>query len=263
MKKIKSTLTLTLILVMCVTVLAGCGSSGSSASSEEGDSGVIIVANSPDEVEVSTEDLEPLAEPTDFTFDFENMTYAFTGAEEAEFYYIRVYPVIDGEEGNSASFQSDKIDADASNSYEGTIDNEILLAGDYNAYVVASASGYSSSETETSGISTLLAEPSVEASWNTDEDSGEVTAQITITPMDELTSSFTVTVVNELGEEVYRNADAGVEPIVLTAADLGAEVLSTEDVYTVNVEDNPVSGYRVPTEPATAEITEPMMFMPF
>ena len=110
------------------------------------DSNVIIVANSPDEAAGYDEDKEPLGEASDFTFDFETLDYSFTGAENAEFYYIKVFPVTDGKESNSASFQSEKIDANEENKYSGTIAGEILLAGDYKAHVVASAAGYSSSD---------------------------------------------------------------------------------------------------------------------
>ena len=67
------------------------------------DSNVIVVANSPEEAAGNDEDKEPLGEASDFTFDFETLDYSFTGVEEAEFYYIKVFPVVDGEENPQAS----------------------------------------------------------------------------------------------------------------------------------------------------------------
>lgn len=257
MKKFKSIFALALCLAMALTFLTGCG--GTQNPSEEG--GVITVANSPDDVTASEGTGAPLAEASDFTFDFMTLDYSFTGVENAEFYYIKVYPVVDGEESNSASFQSDKISANDSGSYSGAIEGQILLAGDYIAHVVASASGYKSSDVQTSGTSTLLASASVTANWNTGNDP-DITADITITPGDALTSSFTLTVTNEAGDEVYRNEAATAEPISLTAADLGAEALTTEDVYNVTVTVNPVEGYTLPAEGATTQITERRMFGP-
>ena len=281
MKQYRKLTALILALTLCLTALAGCSSGGSNSNGDDG-SGIIVVANSPDEAVDNDGDKEPLGEASGFTFDFESLDYAFTGTDNAEFYYIKVYPVVNGEESNSASFQSDKIDANDSNSYSGTIEGETLLAGDYIAHVVASASGYKSSDIQTSGTSTLLAEPSVTANWNTGESGGmmmpgmeaepattdepaeeaPVTADITITPGDDITSSFTLVVMNEAGEEVYRNNNATAEPINLTAADLGADELTTEDVYTVTVTVNPVPGYTLPAEETTTQITERMMFGP-
>lgn len=259
MKTTKKLLALMLALALCLSVLAGCSSD--TATSDGESSGVITVANSPDEVEASASDLTPLGEASDFTFDFETLDYSFTGVAEAEFYYIKVYPVVDGEESNSASFQSDKIDANDSNAYSGTVEDETLLAGDYIAHVVASASGYESSDIQTSGTSTLLATPSVTANWNTGtEDDATVTADITITPGDSLTTSFTLTVTDEGGAQVYSNTEAGTETINLTAADLGADALTVEDVYNVTVTVNPVDGYTAPAEGTTVQITEAMGF---
>ena len=220
------------------------------------DSNVIIVANSPEEAAGNDEDKEPLGEASDFTFDFETLDYSFTGVEEAEFYYIKVFPVVDGEESKSASFQSEKIDANADNQYSGTIEDEILLAGDYRAHVVAFAAGYSSSEIEVDGTSTLLAIPSLSANWDT-EDENDVKVKITITPGDELTETFTLTVKNESGETVYTDEKAEAGEIVLTAKDLGVETLTTEDIYSVAVSDNEVDGYNLPVEnEVSADITE-------
>ena len=220
------------------------------------DSNVIVVANSPEEAAGNDEDKEPLGEASDFTFDFETLDYSFTGVKEAEFYYIKVFPVVDGEESKSASFQSEKIDANADNQYSGTIEDEILLAGDYRAHVVASAAGYSSSEIEVDGTSTLLATPSLSANWDT-EDENDVKVKITITPGDELTETFTLTVKNESGETVYTDEKAEAGEIVLTAKDLGVEALTTEDVYSVAVSDNEVDGYNLPAEnEVSADITE-------
>ena len=206
------------------------------------DSNVIIVANSPDEAAGYDEDKEPLGEASDFTFDFETLDYSFTGAENAEFYYIKVFPVTDGKESNSASFQSEKIDANEENKYSGTIAGEILLAGDYKAHVVASAAGYSSSDIEVDGTSTLLAAPSVSANWDTE---------------DELTETFTLTVKNETGEAVYTDEEVEAGEIILTAKDLGADALAIEDVYSVTVSDNEVEGYKLPVEnEISADVTE-------
>ncbi|MCC8129914.1 MAG: hypothetical protein LIO51_08290 [Clostridiales bacterium] len=262
MNSLKKISALVLSLLLCAALLAGC-SSGSSDSASDSDSGIITVYSSPDDVVVDDSDLTPLAEVTDFTFDFESLDYSFTGAEGADFYYIRVYPVTDGEEGNSASFQSDKINADDTNSYSGTIADETLLAGDYIAYVVASGDGYSSSETSVTGSSTLMASASLSANWNTgdgEDGDGTVSVDITITPGDDIAQTFTLIVTNEAGEEVYRDESATSDPINLTAADLGADELTVEDVYNVTVTVNQVSGYTAPAEGATAQVTEAMSF---
>ena len=77
----------------------------------------------------------------------------------------------------------------------------------------------------------------------TEGDNPVVTAEITITPGDYLTNSFTLTVTDGTGKVVYTNAKAGTDPIVLTAEDLGVEVLNTEDEFYANVTVNDVSGY--------------------
>lgn len=230
MKTIKKVLALTLCAALGLALLTGCGSGGNAETGS--DSGIITVANSPEEVSTDDTDKTPLGEASDFTFDFEKLEYSFTGVENAEFYYIKVFPVVNGEEGNSASFQSDKIRADDTNSYSGTIEGQTLLAGDYIAHVVASGAGYSSSDIQTSGSSTLLASPNVTANWNTgsDEDPA-VTVDITITPGDALTTSFTLTITDESGSTVYSDANATSDPINLTASDLGVETLTVEDVY--------------------------------
>ena len=115
MKRTKKLLALLLSAALLLTLLAACDS-GSKPGPNNGDSTVISVANSPDGV-TNDENRTPLGEAGGFTFDFETLEYSFTGADNAEFYYIRVFPVVDGKEANSASFQSDKIDADSSNSY--------------------------------------------------------------------------------------------------------------------------------------------------
>ena len=259
MINLRKALVLPACLALGMSLLAGCGSS---TSSNTGDGGTIIVANSPSE-STSDADKTPLAEASDFSFDFESMEYSFTGAENAEFYYIKVYPVVNGEESNSASFQSDKIEANDTNSYTGTIEGETLLAGDYIAHVVASASGYSSSDIQISGSSYLMASCSVSANWNTGSDEDPtVTADITVTPGDEISQTFTIVITNEAGETVYTNEAATAEPINLTAADLGAEELTVEDVYNVTVTVNEVDGYKVPANAAETTITEQQMWGP-
>lgn len=257
MKNLKKALALLLSLAMCMAFLAGCGDTGTGTNT--GESGVITVANSPDEASAGTSDKTPLGEASGFSFDFESLEYSFTGAENAEFYYIKVYPVVNGAESNSASFQSDKISANDSNSYSGTIEGQTLLAGDYIAHVVASASGYSSSDIQVSGTSTLMASASVSATWNTDDETN-ITFTITITPGDEIAETFTLTVTDEEGSEVYSNASATSEPITLTASDVGADALSTEDVYTVTVTVNEVAGYTAPSESASTQVAEAMMW---
>ena len=247
---------------MAALMLMGAAAVFTPGMSVMADSNVIIVANSPDEAAGSDENKEPLKEASDFTFDFETLDYSFTGADNAEFYYIKVYPVVDGKESNSASFQSEKIDANSDNKYAGTVKDEILLAGDYRAHVVASAAGYSSSDTSIDGTSTLLAAPSVSANWDT-EDENDVKVKITITPGDEITDSFTLVVKNESGEEVYSEKDAKAGELILTAKDLGAEALSVEDVYSVTVSDNEVEGYNLPAEnEVSVDVTEMKRFGP-
>lgn len=260
MKASKKILALLLSAALGLSLLAGCGNGGNTGSINSGEvneDGVIIVANSPDEVVVNSADLVPLAEATDISFNCETMEYSFTGVEGADYYYIRAFPVENGVESNSASFQSDKIDAAESSSYSGVITGQILLAGDYNIYIVASGSGYTSSEAMISGNSTLLAAASVSANWDTGTDENPtVTAKITITPGDEITKTFTLMITDEAGNVVYTNENATSEPIVITAEDLGVETLTVEDVYNVSVSVNEISGYKVPAEPTTGTITE-------
>ena len=255
----KKTTALFLSAALGLTLLAGCASEkgGSINVGEVNANGYIVVANNPEEVKLLQGDLTPLDSVTNLTFDFESLAYSFTGVEGADFYFIRVFPVVNGVESNSASFQSDKIEATSGNTYSGTIEGEILLAGDYNVYVVASGIGHSSSEAMTTGSSTLLASPSVKANYQkTEGDNPVVTAEITITPGDDLTNSFTLTVTDGTGKVVYTNAKAGTDPIVLTAEDLGVEVLNTEDEFYANVTVNDVSGYIAPTDAVSTQITE-------
>lgn len=271
MKRIKKLSALLLSATLLLSLLAACDS-GSKPNTNNGDPSVISVANSPDGV-TNDQNRTPLGEASGFTFDFETLEYSFTGADNAEFYYIRVFPVTGGKEANSASFQSDKIDADSSNSYSGVIEGQALLAGDYVAHVVASASGYSSSDIQISGSSAMQGNPTLSATWNTGSSGGfpgmpggneetsdepvAVTADISITAADEtVTKSYTLVVTNESGAEVYRNDSAEAGSINLTAEDFGVEELSTEDVYNVTVTVNQVSGYKIPAEGVTTQITE-------
>lgn len=258
MKRLKNALSLALCLTAALLCLVGCNEK---KTSDNASGGVITVANSPDEIDTGNENKTPLGEVSGFTFDFETLDYAFTGVEHAEFYYIRAYAVVDGQESNSASFQSEKIEANDSNAYSGTIEGETLLAGEYIAHVVASGTGYASSDVQTGGTSTLLASAGLSAAWNTgEEENAAVSADITITAGDDLTKSFTLVVTNEAGDEVYRNASAEAGTINLTAADLGVEALTVDDVYSVTVTVNEVAGYRLPTEGTTAQITQARRF---
>lgn len=268
MKRTKKRLALLLSAALLFTLLAACDSS-SNPNQEAG--GLISVANSPEDAS-GGENRTPLGEASGFTFDFETLEYAFTGAENAEFYYIKVYPVENGAESNSASFQSDKISADSSNSYSGVIEGQALLAGDYAAHVVASAAGYSSSDIQVSGSSAMQGNPTLSATWNTGNSGGgfpgaaqetpsdepvPVTADISITAAAEtVTKSYTLVVTNESGAEVYRDDAVEAGSINLTAADFGVEELSTEDVYNVTVTVNQESGYKAPAEGVTAQIAE-------
>lgn len=267
MKRIKKLSALLLSATLLLSLLAACDSD-SKPNSTNGDPRVISVANSPDGV-TNDQNRTPLGEASGFTFDFETLEYSFTGADNAEFYYIRVFPVTGGKEANSASFQSDKIDADSSNSYSGVIEGQVLLAGDYVAHVVASAPGYSSSDIQISGSSAMQGNPTLSATWNTgssgmpwdpqpvSDEPVPVTADISITAANEtVTKSYTLVVTNESGAEVYRNDSAEAGSINLTAEDFGVEELSTEDVYNVTVMVNQVSGYKIPAEGVTAQIAE-------
>ena len=270
MKRIKKLSALLLSSALLLTLLAACGGDPKS----NGGSGIIPVANSPEGISDNA-NRTPLEEVTGFTFDFDTLAYSFTGAKNGEFYYIRVFPVIDGVEANSASFQSDKISADSSNSYSGTIEGQVLLAGDYVAHVVASASGYSSSEVQLSGTSSMQGNPTVSATWNTGNSGGgfpgmpggggdtssdepvAVTADISITPADEtITKTYTLVIVNEAGNEVYRDDAMEAGSVNLTAEDFGVAELSTEDVYTVTVTANQESGFKAPAEGVTVQISE-------
>lgn len=261
MKKMRKVAALLLCLALCLAFLSGCG--GDPAASNTGDGEVITVANSPEESTGSDENKLPLDAATGLTFDCNTLAYSFTGVENAEFYYIKVFPVENGEESNSASFQSDKIDAAEENSYSGTVENQILLAGDYVIHVVASASGYKSSDASVTVTSTMLAAAGLSANWNTD-DPENTTAKITITAGDSIAQTFTLKVLNADGAEVYTNESAAAGEVILTAADLGADSLSVEDSYTVTVSVNPVSGYTLPVANETsAEITEARGFPGF
>lgn len=231
LKKIVSTLC---VIALCLSAMSGCAS-GSAENTTP-------VAKS------------ELAQVSNFTFDFESGAYSFTGVENAAFYYIKVFSVTDGVESVTAVVQSDKIDANASNSYTGTVAYE-FLAGDYNAQVMAAGSGYKSSYTKTSGSSTLQGKPSVSANWKTDDD--VVTgAEITITAVDTITKDYTVTVTDEAGKAVYTNDHVPAGALNLTVEDFGVEALTVDDVYNVTVTVNQVSGYTAPAEGVTAQIQE-------
>jgi len=239
MKKILSMILLAAMCLSLLTVMANADN-------------IITVRNYPDGE--SEEASTPLDAASDFTFDAMTMEYSFTGAANAQFYFIKVYPVVDGAESVSASFQSAMIPADSSNSYAGVIEGETLLAGDYVAYVVASASGYKSSEASATCSSTLLAEASLKANWKGgDEQAPEVSVEITVTAGDAYSKSFTVVITNEAGEEVYRNDDAQAGVIALTAEDLGVESLSKDDIYNVTLSINPVKGYTLPANNLISE----------
>lgn len=254
MKVSKKILALLLCAALSMALLTACDQNSASINSGSVNAnGYIVVANSPDEV-VANESLGDLAAVTNLTFDCNTCTYSFTGVENADYYYIRVFAVVNGAESNSAEFQSDKIDATSGNTYSGTLEGKSLLAGDYNIYVVASGSGYTSSEAKTSGQSNKMASASVTANWDTDSE--EVKATITITPGDAIAKTFTLVITDAEGKEVYRNDAATSEPITINAADLGVDALTVEDVYNVSVAVNEVEGYAAPEAPTTTTITE-------
>lgn len=192
-----------------------------------------------------------LGEPANFSFDFNTGDYAFDGADNALFYVVRVYNVENGVQSVSALAQSERIDADSSNHYEGRV-NADLVAGDYNAYVLAVASGYTPSSVSLSGTSTAMAKPTVSATWQ--EDGPNVSVKVAITAGDSVASSYTVTVEKD-GSEIYRNAEATNGDLMLSAADLGLAELSKADKLTVTVAVNPIAGYDAPA-PVSAEVTE-------
>lgn len=257
MKVSKKILALLLCAALSMALLTACDQNSASINSGSVNAnGYIVVANSPDEV-IANESLGNLAAVTNLTFDCNTCTYSFTGVENADYYYIRVFAVVDGAESNSAEFQSDKIDATSGNTYNGTLDGKSLLAGNYNIYVVASGAGYSSSEAKTSGQSNKMASASVTANWATGtEEDPTVSATITITPGDSIVKTFTLVITDAEGKEVYRNDAATSEPITINAADLGVDALTVEDVYNVSVAVNEVEGYAAPEAPTTTTITE-------
>lgn len=263
MKVSKKIMALLLCAALSLTLLTACDQGSASIDSGAVNAnGYIVVANSPDEV-VAKESLGDLAPVTNLTFDCNTCAYSFTGVEHADYYYIRVFAVVDGVESNSAEFQSDKIDATSGNTYSGTLEGQSLLAGDYNIYVVASGSGYTSSEAKTSGQSVMMAACTVSANWDTGtEEDPTVTAAITITPGDSIAQTFTLVITDANGTEVYRNDAATAAPITITAADLGVEALTVEDVYNVTVTVNEVAGYTAPEAPVTTTITERQMWGP-
>ena len=231
LKKIVSTLC---VLALCLGMMSGCAAG-------------------------STENTTPvakseLAQVSNFTFDFESGADSFAGVENAAFYYLKVLSVTDGVESVTAVVQSDKIDANTSNSYTGTVSYE-FLAGDYTAQVMAAGSGYKSSYTKISGSSTLQGKPTVSANWKTEDD--VVTgAEITITAVDAITKDYKLTVTNEAGDVVYSNDHVPAGALNLTVEDFGVEALTVDDVYNVTVTVNQVSGYTAPAEGVTAQIQE-------
>ncbi|MBR1814726.1 MAG: NCS2 family permease [Lachnospiraceae bacterium] len=194
---------------------------------------------------------QPLAQVSDFSFDFNTGRYSFTGTEEAQFYVVRVYNVENGTQSVSALAQSERIDKDSSNRYEGHVDAD-LVAGDYNAYVLAVASGYTPSSTLLSGTSTAMAKPTVSATWQ--EDGPNVSIKLSIQAGDKVASRYTVTATKD-GSEVYRNDQAVNGDLMLSASDLNLPQLSKADKITFQVQVNPVDGYTVPGT-VTADVAE-------
>lgn len=226
------------VIMLIFTVLACTGTGGSAAKSTSSASASTARGT--------------LEEVTDFTFDFNTGDYSFTGADNAQFYVVRVYSVENGAESVSALAQSDRIDADETNAYAGRLDAS-LTAGEYNAYVLAVASGYSPSTTLVSGVSTAMAKPAVSATWQGDEP--DLSIKVTITAGDAIAQSYTVTVAQD-GVEIWRSENVPAGELTLTADDIGA-ALTKDSVYTVTVSVNPVPGYTAP-DPVTVTVSEAM-----
>lgn len=195
-----------------------------------------------------------LGEVSDFSFDFNSGEYSFTGTDNALFYVVRLYLVEDGVQSPSAQAQSERIDADEANQYSGRL-NTSLVAGEYNAYVLAVASGYTPSSTLVSGASTAQAQPTVAANWQ--EDGPNVAIKLTITAGDSVTDSYAVTLEKD-GAVVYRNPNASNGETVLAASDLGLEALSKDDHISVTVAVNAVPGFTAP-DPVKTDVTEQQM----
>ena len=192
-----------------------------------------------------------LNEVTDFSFDFNTGDYSFTGDPNALFYVVRVYNVDNGAESVSALAQSDRIDSNSQNTYQGIIDAD-LVAGDYNAYVLAVASGFTPSTTKLSGTSTAMGKPTVSATWQ--EDGPNVSIKVSITAGDTVANSYTVTVSKD-GQELYRNDNAQNGDLMLAASDLNVSEISKAERYSVSVTVNPVAGYTAPAA-VTTDVTE-------
>ena len=192
-----------------------------------------------------------LKEVTDFSFDFNTGDYAFTGDPNALFYVVRVYNVENGTESVSALAQSDRIDSNDQNSYSGRVDAN-LVAGDYNAYVLAVASGYTPSTAKLSGTSTAMGKPTVSASWQ--EDGPNVSIKVSISAGDAVATSYTVAVSKD-GQVLYTNDTVPNGDFLITAGDLNLPEISKAEKYSVTVSVNPVAGYSQPAE-ITADVTE-------
>ena len=192
-----------------------------------------------------------LGEVSDLTFDFNTGDYSFTGTDNALFYVVRLYPVENGTQSPSAQAQSERIDSNDANRYEGRL-NTSLVAGDYNAYVLAVASGYTPSTTLVSGTSTAQAKPSVTANWQ--EDGPNVSVKLTITADDKVTDSYTVTMEKD-GQVIFDDPNVQNGETMLQASDLGLAELHKDDRISVTVAVNEVPGYTVP-EPVRTDVTE-------
>ncbi len=158
----------------------------------------------------ATKEKGTLAAPTQFTFDFENSSYAFTGSEHATFYTIKVYQKEGDAYSSHALASSGMIKAkEDGNQYTGTFDYEFTV-GDYKAEITAIAPRYSLAKAETTGKSTMLATPEVTAEWNdpnASSGSGEFGIDLNISSSDSYSQSYDVKVVcKDNNKVVYQNS---------------------------------------------------------
>lgn len=134
MKAKKWTLLATMLLLVCF-VLAACGDTNSDTDTP---------------ADPVTDTTEPtggmLAAPTDFTFDPETGSYSFTNNDEnTGYFFIRVFPVINGVEASQYVATSSRINGNTTGTLNGSLDVSTIGWGEYHVKLIpyaASGSGY-------------------------------------------------------------------------------------------------------------------------
>ncbi len=207
----------------------------------------------------NTSSTKQLAEPTNFTMDFEKSEYSFTGSENATFYSLKVYQYVDDVLDSHAVSSSGMIKATEENTYKGSMDYS-FTAGKYRAVLKAIAPRYKANEVEFEGESLLLGSPTVTATWNegkqngpgpmsylpvTNDSENNLSIDVTITATDTMTKDYTLTIKNTtLGKEVYKNEKVQAGSLNFKYSDFtGIEELTDDDDYTVTVQGNAYDNY--------------------